>query len=500
MTTPHKSAFSRVFLAEGGSHPDVAPAYKPDLRAMAWNRGYGDSERIEVPDPSKLGEFIEVGETRGTVERPTTGLQGRYPAKDLSDLARIAKIGCELTLQVLIGSCNSPYSYEDYDKVIVFENARFTNYSTDELGALQSSDNAAVNESSDVTAKDVYEVVPVSYGVKAAAQVTNEVLAVTSCDSVACGDCGSQSDGCKKFFAITKGAGGSPSTPPDIVYTLDKGATWYVHDIESLLTAEDPDDIACLGRYLVVVSSASESLHYALLSEMDGLTDPAWTEVATGFVSGKGPKAIWSVGSMAFIVGIGGYIYKLIDAPSGVSILDAGSATIAQLNDVHALSEDFAIAVGNAGVIVYTSNQTTWALASTSPVGYGVNLNCVWAKSDQEWWVGAANGKLYYTRNAGKSWTEKTFAGSGAGVVYDIVFPTNSVGFMSHSTATPKARIFRTTNGGYTWKATPEKGAAFPLADRVDALAYCPNEPNLVVGVGLADDAADGFIAVGIGS
>jgi hypothetical protein len=467
---------------------------------MALDRGYGDSERIEVPDPAKLGSFIEAGEVRGTIERPTTGLQGRYPAKNLSDLARIASVGCDLCLQVVIGSCNSPFDYDSYDKIIVFENARFTNYSTDELGALQSGDNAAVNESSDVTAKEAYEVVPVTYGVKAASQVTNEILAITSCDSVACGDCGSTSDGCEKFFAITKGAGGSPSTPPDIVYTLNKGATWYVHDIESLLTAEDPDDIACLGSYIVVVSAAAGSLHYALKSEMDGITDPSWTEVATGFVAGKGPTAIWSVGSMAFVVGQGGYIYKLLDAPSGVSVLDAASVTTTTLNDVHALSEDFAIAVGNAGAIVYTANQSTWTLATSSPAGVGTNLTCVWAKSETEWWVGTSTGRLYYTKNAGKTWTEKTFAGSGTGVVYDICFPTDAVGYMSHSTAAPRARIFRTTNGGNTWKTTPEKTGTFPLADRVNSLGFCDGNANSVIGVGLADDAADGFIAVGLGT
>lgn len=499
MTTPLKSAFSRVFFLEGGPHPDVSPAYKPELRAMALDRSYGDSEPIEVPDPAKLGEFIEVGEVRGAVERPTTGLQGRYPAKNLSDLARIAEIGCDLCLQVVIGSCNSPFAYDDYDKIIVFENARFTNYSTDELGALQSGDNAAVNESSDVTAKEVYEVVPVSYGVKAAAQITNEILAVVSCDSVACGDCGSTSDGCQKFFAISKSAGGSPSTPADIIYSFDKGATWYVHDIESMSTAENPNDIACLGSHLVVVSADSVSLHYALLSEMDGFTDPTWTEVTSGFVSGKGPRAIWSTGSMAYIVGAGGYIYKLLDAPSGVTILDAGSVTTASYNDVHALSEDFAVAVGDGGVVAYTANQLTWSLAPASPVGYGVNIRCVWAKSEAEWWVGASNGRLYYTRNAGKTWTEKIFSGSGSGVIYDICFPTDAVGFMSHSTSAPRARIFRTTNGGNTWKTTPENGT-FPLADRVTSLAFCKGSANVIVGGGLADDGSDGFLAVGIGS
>lgn len=498
-TTPLRSAYTRVFLVEGGVSGANQPLYRADLRAMGLTYGFGDSEAIEVPDPAKLGDFVEVGEIRGATERPTTQLQGRYPAKTESDIFRIARTGCFSDIHIVIGACNDPRSYDEYDKLVVFEDARVTNYETDDLGALASGDNAAVNETGDLSGKEAYEVLPVSYGVKAASIVSNEVVDIIICDSVSCGDCEDPSDGCKKIFGITKAAGGSPSTEADIVYSIDGGINWYAHDIESLDPADDPDGIGCIGSYVVVVSEDSESLHYALKSEMDTLTDPDWTEVTTGFVAGKGPRAIWSLGDMAFVVGAGGYIYKIENPTSGASVLDAGSVVTSALNDVHALDDEFAIAVGNAGAVLFTNTGIAWALAPTSPVGYGTNLLCCWAKSTTEWWVGSDDGHLYYTLNAGKTWTEKSFDGSGAGAVYDIKFSTKSVGWISHSTATPKGRILRTTNGGYTWKLTPESTKIFPACDQISAIAVCSFNPNFVIGGGLADDGADGFIVLGTG-
>ena len=206
---------------------------------------------------------------------------------------------------------------------------------------------------------------------------------------------------------------------------------------------------------------------------MDGITDPTWTEVTTGFVTGGEPNDIWSTGSYAFIVGDNGYIYGTSDATLGVEVLDAGSVDPDNLHCVHGLSESFAVAGGDNGSIVFAADGITWTASPSTPVGVGVTINTIWAKSETEWWVGCSNGRLYYTLNQGVTWTEKTFSGSGAGVVYDIVFSTNSVGYLSHSSATPKGRILRTIDGGQSWKLVPEKTGTMPANDKINAIAYC---------------------------
>lgn len=494
-----RSAYSRVFLIDGRARVDHVPSYKSCLRMTGLSQGFGDIERVECPDPWRYGSFIEVAEIRGATERPTTSLEGRYSMDTISALLSMASKGCKADVQLHWGECEDPTDFNAFKKILILEDAALINYSTDDLGVLQSGDNAAVNETADLSARKAYEVVPLAWASQAAGIVTNEVLDVVICDTVSCGDCDTESDGCYRIYAITKGAGGSPSTPPDIVFSIDKGSTWYAHDIDTLLTAEDPSAIGCLGNYVVVVANSTNSLHYVLKSELNGTTDPAFTEVATGFVTGGEPNDIDVAGNYAFIVGDFGYVYGTADPTAGVDVLDAGSATIGQLNAVDAFTADLAVAVGNGGAVIYTENQTLWTRTTTSPVGVGVNLISVKVRGEKEWWVGTSTGRLFYTLDKGVTWHEKTFSGSGTGTLDAIEFATDSVGAIAHATTAPRARVFRSYDAFESFKLTPEAGGTLPLADRINAMAMCSQDPNFIVAVGLGDDGADGFIAVGSG-
>jgi len=488
-----KTANTRVFLIEGGARPDHTPSYKSCLRMMAVSRGYGDIERIECPDPYKYGGFVEKAQIKGASERPTTSLEGRYPQDMLSDLMKLARQGCAFDVQLHTGSCTDPSAFNEYDKALILESAFLTNYSTEDLGALASGDNAVINETSDISATDAYEVVPLSVANRTPVLVINEVVDAVLCDNVSCGECETESSGCDKVYAVTTGTSGSPATIPDFVYTLDGGATWIVHDIEGLTSPATA--VECLGDYVFVTSNGANNISYALKSEMNGITDPTWTQIATGFVATAEPNDVWSSGQYAFIVGDNGYVYGTSDPTTGVTVLDAGAATVQNLICVHGLSAEFAVAGGQNGALIFTNDGSSWTASPTSPVGVAT-INTVWVKSTTEWFVGAG-GNLYYTLNQGVTWTIKAFSGSGTGSVESVVFPTKTVGFLSHTTAAGKGRILRSIDGGNSWKLIPEKTGTMPLNDKINALAYCASDANFIVGAGLADDATDGFIVVG---
>jgi photosystem II stability/assembly factor-like uncharacterized protein len=492
--TPAKNAYSRVFLIKRRARGDHAPSFQSCLIAGSVEQAFGDIERIECPDPDEYGGFIEVGTIRGAEERPTTSLTGRYASDIASELLQLAKIKCASDVQIHFGSCEDPSDFNNFSKAIVLEEAFLTNVSTEELGAIESGGQAAINESADLAAKSWYEVLPLTFSERAGSVVTVEVVDITFADKIGCGECEDEGDGCEKIYGITVTAGGSPGTPADCVYSLDGGTTWYAEDIDGL-AANDGSAIAVIGTYVVGFSNASESLLYLLKSELNG-TGPegTWTEVATGFVASSGPNDAWSVGTKAFIVGDGGYIYATEDPTAGVTVLDAGVATAQDLSAVHALSKEMAVAVGAAGAVVYTLDGTTWT-AVTAPAAEV--LQAVWMKSKKEWWVGSASGNLWYTTDSGATWTAKSFSGSGAGSVHDIAFATDSVAYLSHSTATPAGRILRSYDGGYTWNVLPEGSGTLPANDQVTALAACENDPNIIVGAGLGDDGTDGYIVLG---
>lgn len=492
MVDIYRNDFSRVFLQKWGSGPANAPVYEGLWKAGAVAWGQGDAPTIKIPDPNAYGSFLRVGKIPGEPEDPSLTIMARY-TMDLSDLLKLAKDGCDHTLHIHMGRCKDPKDFNrGWEKIAILEKARVTSYGTDDLGALEPGERAIVNEEVPFTGEDYYEVKPLVFSEQAAAQVVQEIVDIVICDSKSCGFCGIPSDGCSIVFALTMSAGGSPGLSAEIIYTEDGGSNWGDTNVSTLAANEDPDALACVGIYLVVVSTESNSLHYAEIADILDGTE-VWAEVTTGFVVGGEPRDIFSLGSSStWIVGAGGYVYFTADPTGGVTVQTAGGVVTDPLNAIHGIDILNLVAVGNSNAVIYTRDGgSTWA--SVTGPAVGVNLNTVWMASETEWWVGSAAGNLYYTRDSGVSWSTKTFSGSGAGVVRDIVFVTPSVGYMAHDTAAAAGRIFRTIDGGYSWYIMPEGTASIPTNDKINAVAIC-TDPNIIYAGGLGGNAIDGII------
>jgi hypothetical protein len=492
---PAQTAFSRVFLIPGRARPDHRPLYQFNMKAGAVSQGFGDVERIEIPDSSEFGKFVEVGVIRGAVERATLSLMSRYAADLKSEILKLARSGCALDIQIIFGACTDPTNSNVFTKKIILEDAILTSYDLEELGALGSDEQGKVDESVEVAARDLYEVVQMSYAERASDLASLEVLDVTVFDTPSCGDCLQESGGCDAIYSVGKAAGAG--TRADTIVSLDGGVSFFAHPINTLPDTDDPSGIAGLGVNLIVVSNDDNALHYVAKSELVSGGTATFTRVATGFVLGGEPNAIDSAGGKAFIVGDGGYIYSTEDPGTGVTLLDAGTASADDYNDVSALNDEFAVAVGQNGSIAVTSNGSIWSGITTSPIGIGTHFTSVLAASKDVWLLGASNGRLYYTVDGGASFSESAFPGSGSGSVQDIAQATASVLYLSHTTAGGVGRILRSTNGGFSWVVAPEGSGLLPKTARVNSLAACQHEGDFVVGVGLAEVGTDGYIVVG---
>ena len=487
-----QSAYSRVFVIDGAARPDHAPEYMSCMRAGGVDQSFGTVENIECPSPLHYGQFEVVGNLKGAAGRATVDLVGRY-ARDLeSTMLAIARRGCAVDAHVHIGACTDPSEFDTFNKALIFEDALIESWGTGDLGALSSDENSSVEETATISAARMYEVLPLNMTERAQAIVTNEVLDVVICDTLSCGDeCEDESDGCQHIYAIMLEAGGSPALEAAIVHTIDKGATWYSDDIDSL-GATAPSALACLGDYVVVVSNADVAAHYALKSEIDTIGyDETWARIATGFVGA--PNDCWKVGGVLFIVGDGGYVYTTEDITGGVTAVDAASATLQDLYCVHALTEDLAVAAGEAGAIIYTEDQVSWQITTTSPVAHPTQINAVWIHSENVWLIGDSDGIVWYTLNQGTTWTQLADYGAA---IHDIAFSTQNVGFVAYATAT-NGHIRRSYNGFNSSIVLPEGTGVIPSNYRINAIAACIEDPNFVVGVGLADDETDGYIVTG---
>lgn len=488
---------SRIFFIENGAGPSRTPDYQGITVAQSPEWSFGEPTTKRVPSRSVSGGFDKMLQVPGEEEDPTLSLSGYYP-ETLSELLRLARKGCSFDVQAHFSKCRNPSDFNNgwFDqKVLILEGATISNWSTDELGTLEPADNDTIAEEVDLTGVELYEVIAMTYTEKGATAIGQEIVKILVCDTVACGDCDDPSDGCQKIFAISAPAGSSPGVLPEVVYSKDGLTTISDTPITTMAIGEDPDGGACVGTYLVVISQDSESLHYAPIADIiDG--DETWTEVTAGFVASSGPRTMVAVDSRnVWFGGAGGYIYKSTNILNGVSTQDAASATTEDINDMDAWDETTVGAVADSNVFLITTNGTDWT-AKTGPAA-GVNLVSIATRGEREWWVGTAGGEMWYTTDQGDSWTKSSFSGDGSGTVHDIVWATNSVGFMTHETSSNAGRIFRTISGGNSWIIVPEKSGSIPANDKLNSLATCYREPNILYAGGLADDAADGIIIKG---
>lgn len=493
----YRNDFSRVFLIPYRAGPANVPIYEGLWKAGALTFNQGDVTLVRNPNPNQYGAFDVVGKILGQPGNPELPIMARYTI-DRSALLKLAVAGCDHDLQVHMGDCKNPQDFNGgWRKILVLEAAHITSYRTGELGALDPSERAIINEEVPFSGERAYEITQISFANKAGTNVTQEVTAIVVCDSASCGLCGLPSDGCQVVFGVTRSTGASPGLFPELVYTDDGGLTWDDATISSMTAAQDPTDVACVGVNVVVVNGTEGSLHYAAILDVLEQGDAAvWNEVSTGFNVAGQPRKIFSANpSATWMVGAGGYIYFTSDPTSGVTVQDAGAATTQILNAVHGLDDQSVAIAGNSNTVLFTQNGgLTWDNIVGPAVG--INLTSIFMVDSLRWFVGTANGLLYYTENAGETWVQKRFPGDSVGSVDDIVFATQTVGYMAHRTAVPAGRVLRTIDGGHSWYVAPEGNGIIPSNRGINSLAVC-NDPNIVWAGGLAPTGVDGVIILG---
>lgn len=493
-----KASQSRVFTIEDRAGPNHSPIYQLLARITGVAQALGDVTPIRIADPSQYGQYITVDKITGQKGLPTTTLEFRS-TRDASDMLRLIRKGCPIDIQAHIGACKDPSDFDaGWEKILNFDEASFTNYSTGEMGAFDADQEAVIMETLAVTALDMYEILPLTFEEQASSQIVQDVVGVVICDTKSCGVCGPSSDGCQHVYAVQVPAGASPGLPSEVVATPDGGATWVESIVTSLPANRAPSAIGCVGPYIVIVSNADCSLHYALKADILAGT-ATWTEITTGLVCAAGaPNDIFSLGRTAtWVVGDGGYVYKATDITAGVTAQLSGSVTSQDLGTIHGIDEDNLIAGGASNALIVTRNGgLTWA-AVTAPAGQAaVTINAVWMMSELEWYIGYNDGKLYYTIDGGANWTQKTVPGSLT-VIDDIVFATRTVGYIAGHTASV-AKVLRTISGGNTWYALPEAlGYSLPSATEFHDLAACGENPNVVWAAGIKTVAGDGILIKG---
>ncbi len=489
---------TRVFTIKNRAGPPNAPKYQGCMKAGSLSKPKGEPTMVTCPDPNKYGGFKVVSKIPGEDGLPGITLTARY-VDDASDLLSMVNRGCDVDIQIHVGKCANPQDFNaGWEKVVVLEAAAPGDYSIADFGALDQGDKAAMLEEMPFKGEELYEITHIAFEEQAEAEAVQEIIAIMICDAVECGDCDNPSDGCEKVFALTLTVGGSPGAKAEVLFTGDGGTTWEDTEIDTLAANEDPNDMACVGKYLVVVSVDSDSLHYAELADILEGTE-VWAEVTTGFVAAGSPRAIFSYSPRhTWIVGEGGYVYFTEDPTTSVIVQTAGTVTINPLNCIHGYDQDNILAGGDLNTLLITRNGgDTWALAN-GPAGQATDdILTVWMRGPDEWVIGFDDGTVWFTIDAGTNWTQKILPGQATlEYIYDIKFSTPTVGWIAAATR-DAGKIYRSIDGGYSWYVAPEGNLSLMSNDRINEIAVCVADPNIIYAGGLADDAIDGIIVKG---
>lgn len=446
------------------------------LGGLAEPRGAGTP--VHRYSTTERRAYDKVGESIAAPDTYTTSFQEGLKRATANYLQKVRKAKKDFALHVLIHQDADPEDPTKWESKVVVAGNRLTNFTTQPFQAFDA--DAEVYCEGELEYDSSVWAYPIAFGEVAETEIAKEVVDT----AVYPPDDRDVDYAEKEIYHLTK----VDTTAPYVVWSHDGGQTWTATALTDLSTNE-PDAIAIVGNYLIVVSSADESYLYANRS------DPTtWTRVTSGFQSTKGPTAIWA-SSLAniFMVGLGGYIYKLTLPGQAVTVLNAGVATTQNLNAIHGRG-DTIVAVGASNAVVFSQNGGgTWS-SLTGPAA-ATALNCVCVKNHDHWWIGADGA--YYTVDEGANWQTKALGDALLATVNDIQFSADSdaVGYLAYTTSTPTGHVQRTTDFGREWEDY-SIDVVPPTNEAINSIAI--GGPNYVVVGGLETAAgADGIAAIG---
>lgn len=254
---------------------------------------------------------------------------------------------------------------------------------------------------------------------------------------------------------------GSPASTIDVFYTTNYGQTWTATATDPFAASEIVASIAVFATgansYRVVVARGTTDAANPMeigYSDDNGTT---WTNVNVGSTVGQyaqaSPNSMFALDQNdVWLVTNGGYIYHSADGALTWTTQDAGVATASDLFAVHFADSKVGFAGGASDDVVRTiDGGVSWS--AVTDIGATSTVTTIFTLDAQRAWVGTLNGRIYYTTDAGTTWTQRRFTGDTAGRVADIKFINDLVGFMIHDTAAPVGTMFTTMDGGYTWEA-----------------------------------------------
>jgi photosystem II stability/assembly factor-like uncharacterized protein len=449
----------------------------------------GGKELIRKFNPSGRG-WVTVGNTQTPPDPVTTTITAlMFKQRDW-----LEKLNCPFTLFVLMRDCGYANEFTNYSRGYALRNTEPLNRTFSNL--VMREEEAASTVAMEVSADALVQIndLVIDRLGYAGALALNGVW--TNKDTQCYGPCGDTIEAGELLIAGSDSAVG-PATG-DVAYSANGGAT-----VAALAVDPFGAGINVMGATSFIVGQNTRRI---LVANMGGLaaqgmvaysddTGATWTTVNVGGAAeGRGAvqaQALFALNSSnIYLASDDGYIYKSVDGAETWVAVESGVIAVGPYASIYFADELNGIAASVAGELVITSDGgETWN--ELTPVGVPNTVTMIDAN---KLWYGTTGGTLYYSSDAGITWTQRTgWVGSGVGAVRHVQFYDELVGYMISNTAAPVGTVLRTIDGGYTWNVvtTPANSGLNMLSIADASTVFVSGEANGGTGVLLRVSASD---------
>lgn len=471
--------------------PNTQPVYLGCHEIGDITQPFGDVTLIYCPDESGVNKFKVVNSVQAAAGAVTTDV-----TSDVSDeIDSLERIYGSFTLFIHKIKKGRRDVFTQWDRSFVLLNARLSQATLKALAARTPDNNTRSEAGYSVSAEALLRPFRLTISRQSISE-TQDINMLVFCNERTdrTADSPAQESAQVGFAAAAFGVGAASN-----ILKTTNGGTWTATAGTPFSTSENAISIGCfdLGRNqtrVISVRGTTDAGNPAEIAYSDD-SGATWSNVNIGSVNAHfAPTrhSMWVRDRNAIWVGTNlGYIHKSSDAGLTWVTQDAGVIHSGVWNAIHFADALTGIAGGAANVLAKSlDGGNSWSAVTGPSAQAGVAVNVVRCLDRNRWWVGYANGKLYYTLDAGVNWLQRSFSGSGVGQIRDIKFMNELEGYLIVNNASPVGTVHQTIDGGNTWEALTT-----PTNAGLNAVQIGDEWKVFVAG---AAQGGTGFIAKGI--
>ena len=451
MTTHFTAGMGALWAQVDG--PNTQPVYLGCHQLGDIEVPFGDVELIYCPDPSGPNRFKVVGSVQGAAGSVTASVTTDV-TDDLDDLETA---NCPFPIYVHMIKSGLKNVFTNYDRTFILTGSRVTSASLTNLAGRTPDDNTRSEQTFELSAESLIRYILLTITKQTQATVPEAANDITFCNDERCRTDEEAAQAlCQTGFVCfdADGIGGTAE-----IMATTNGATWAATSADPLGADEHAISIECfqLGRDTIRVLVANGTTNAAAPPEVAYSDDSGatWTIVALGstnslFVATR--HSLFALDRDNIWVGLdNGIVYKSTDAGLTYTLVAAATVLAGSCNAIH-FADATAGWIGGAGGAIAKSvdGGVSWEAVSHSSAS---DIICLFAHDRNRVWTGHTDGTLWYTEDAGVTWAQRSFSGTGVGDVMDIEFLNDHIGYMVRNNASPVGQVQVTIDGGYTWEA-----------------------------------------------